>query len=258
MKKQILAVFTLFALMLPGTMTTHAAVIQGGNKADVLIGPDDDNLNNLEIQPAGTVANVSLDNADVLLGNEGNDIIIGLRGSDTMHGGPGSDILIGGLELGTTNPKSDIVFGDNGNDVSIWAGGDGSDAFLGGFGRDALVMGTVDRDGIVPTLTGPVPGYPHGIPTAEVTLQNGFCTLEQVPENSSLGYAFVVRFFTKAAGNPLVATVRVDNEVEQVFCTSQAGPGITFADMKTASPAFVDVTLDEVEEINHTVAAIIR
>jgi len=258
MKKQILAAFAVFTLASLVTTPAQAALIEGSNKPDVLIGADDDNLNNPEIQPAGTAANQSLDNADVLLGHQGNDIIIGLRGSDTMRGGAGSDILIGGLEGGTTNPKSDVVFGDEGNDISIWAGGDGSDAFKGGSGRDALILATVDRDGIVPILTDPVPGFPNGIPTANATGQNGFCTLEQVPASSSLGYAFLVRFFSKAAGNALLATMRVSDDVEQVFCTSETSAEITFADLTEASPAFVAVSPEQVEELNHTVARIIR
>jgi hypothetical protein len=47
-------------------------------------------------------------------------------------------------------------------------------------------------------------------------------------------------------------------EVEQVFCTSQAGGQITFADLTQADPQFVVVTLEEVEKLNQTVAQIIR
>jgi len=258
MKKQILFAIALFTLASALTTTTQAALIKGTNKADVLLGTDDDNLTNIEIQPAGTAANQSLENADVLLGGLGNDVVIGLRGSDTMHGGAGSDILIGGLEGGTTNPKSDIVFGDAGNDISIWAGGDGSDAFMGGAGRDALVLATVDRDGIFPVLTDPVAGFPNGIPTANATGQNGFCTLERIPAESTLGYSFLVRFFTKAAGNALLATMRVDEDVEQVFCTSETTADVTFADLKAENPDFVIVSLAQVEELNSTVAAIVR
>ncbi len=258
MKNQILATLLLFTLALPATTLTPAALIEGSNKSDVLIGADDDNLENPAIQPPGTAANQSLDNADILLGNGGNDVIIGLRGSDTMQGGLGRDILIGGLEGGTTSPKSDIMFGDAGNDIAIWAGGDGSDAFKGGLGIDALVFATVDRDGIVPILTEPVVGFPSGIPTANATGQNGFCTLEQVPEDNSLGYAFLVRFFSKAAGNALLATVRVDDDVEQVFCTSETAAEIAFADLRQATPQFVEVSLEEVEQINRMVAGIIR
>jgi hypothetical protein len=258
MKKQITIALALLTLATP-LAPVHAAVLHGSAAADVLIGPDDDNLDNPTVQPLGTAANQSLDNADVLLGQAGNDVLIGLRGSDVMHGGAGRDILIGGLEGGTATPKSDIIFGEAGNDISIWAGGDGSDAFLGGPGRrDALVFGTIDRVNGVPTLTDPVPGFPHGIPTAEVTGQGGFCTLERVPEDGSLiGYAFLVRFFSKANGTLLV-TVRVDDEVEQVFCTSETAAAITFADLTEDNPQFSVVTHDEVTQLNGVVAQIIR
>ena len=258
MKKQIPVALAFVVVASLLATSSQAALIVGSHKADVLIGADDDNTDNPDSQPPGTAANQSLDNADVILGDAGNDVLIGLRGSDTLLGGSGRDILIGGLEAGTTNPKSDVVFGDEGNDISIWAGGDGSDAFVGGVGLDALVFATVDRTGIVPTLTDPVPGFPFGIPTANATGQNGFCTLERVEDDSTLGYTHLVRFFSKAAGNALLATVRVDGDVEQVFCTSQASATVTFADMTEADPAFVEVSLADVERLNRTVAQIIR
>lgn len=259
MKKQICTTLALLILTSP-IVTAQAAVLEGDSQANVLIGPDDDNTTNPTVQPAEVAANQSLDNADIINGNGGNDVLIGQRGSDVIHGGPGKDILIGGLEGGTPAPKSDVIFGDSGNDVSIWAGGDGSDAFIGGPGnKDALVFGTIDRDASsIPTLTAPVTGFPHGIPTANVSGQNGFCTLEQVPEDSSLGYAFLVRFFTKSAGNALLVTVRVASDVEQVFCTSQESATITFADLTASDPQFVETSEEEVRELNNLVEQIIR
>ena len=232
----------------------QAAFIEGEGGPEVLIGRDDDNTNNPIIQPPGAV-NQSLNNTDILDGKGGNDIVIGLLGNDVMHGGPGGDILIGGIELGVA-PNSDIIFGDEGNDVNIWQAGDGSDAFIGGEGLDAMVFGTIDRVGNVPTLSDPVPGYQQGVPTANVSGQGGFCTLEPIDDDSSLGYEFLVRFFVRATGN-LAVTIRLA-EVEQVFCTSQAGGQITFADLTQADPQFVVVTLEEVERLNRTVAEIIR
>jgi len=188
------------------------------------------------------------------VGGSGNDVLIGLLGSDVLVGGPGNDILIGGTEQGVA-PNSDIIWGGEGNDISIWAPGDGSDAFLGGQGRDAQIFGVIDRVSNVPTLTGTAPGFPHGVPTANVSGQGGFCTLERV-EEPSLGYDFLVRFFVRAGG-ALAVTVRL-SEVEQVFCTSQAGGQITFADLTVDDPQFVVVTLDEVVRLNRTVARIIR
>jgi hypothetical protein len=258
MKKQILTAIAILTLATLVHTTTQAALVEGTRKADVLIGGDDDNVDNPLVQPAGTVANQSLDNADVLVGDAGNDILVGLKGSDTLLGGPGRDILIGGLEAGTAGPKSDVIFGDEGNDINIWAGGDGSDAFMGGQGRDALVMANVDRNGLEPTLTDPVPGFPNGLPTANASGQAGFCTLERIPDAGRFGYAFLVRFFSKAAGNALLATVRVDADVEQVFCTSQNAAAITFADLTADDPQLAEVSLDEVDQLNHTVAQIIR
>jgi hypothetical protein len=231
----------------------QAAFIEGEGGPDVLIGRDDDNTDNPIIQPPGAV-NQSLNNTDILDGKGGNDIVIGLLGNDVMHGGPGGDILIGGIELGVA-PNSDIIFGDEGNDVNIWQAGDGSDAFIGGQGLDAMVFGTIDRVGNMPTLSDPVPGYPQGVPTANVSGQGGFCTLEPV-DDPSLGYEFLVRFFVRATGN-LAVTIRLA-EVEQVFCTSEAGGQITFADLTQADPQFVIVTEEEVERLNRTVAEIIR
>lgn len=150
------------------------------------------------------------------------------------------------------------MFGDAHNDVSIWAGGDGNDAFLGGSGkRDAQVFGTIDRVDGIPTLTGSAPGFPQGIPTADVTNQAAFCTLEPVTEDSELGYAFLIRFRSKATGN-LIVTVRVDDEVEQVFCTSETAAAITYADLTVADPQFVEVSLEEVAQLNRLVSLIIR
>lgn len=244
--------------LLGSVQPLQAAFIEGGSGPDVVIGQDDDNLNNPTIQPPGVPANQSLNNTDILEGDGGNDVVIGLLGNDVLHGGPGDDILIGGTEQGST-PNSDIIFGEQGNDINIWAPGDGSDAFIGGPGRsDALVFGVIDRapqDGqIVPTLTGTAPDFPQGVPTANVSGQGGFCTLEQVDD--SLGYEFLVRFFVRVTG-VLAVTIRT-SEVEQVFCTSLAGGQIAFADLTVANPAFVDVTLEEVKRLNHRVARIIR
>ena len=122
----------------------EAALENGGKGAQGLIGADDDNLNNPVVQPPDTMANQSLNNTDVLIGGFGNDILMGLLGNDVLHGGPGHDILVGGPE--GAPPNSDIIFGDEGNDIKIWQGGDGSDAFIGGPRRDAMVFGTMDRD----------------------------------------------------------------------------------------------------------------
>jgi RTX calcium-binding nonapeptide repeat (4 copies) len=252
------------ATVLAFALTLHVSPVQaaqlvGTSRADVLVGSDDDNLNDLEIQPEGVVANQSLNNADALIGGRGDDVLIGMLGSDVLLGGPGNDVLIGGIER-TAQPNSDIQIGDNGNDVAIWQGGDGSDLFDGGLGRrDALVFGTIDSDPDtdVPILS-PVGGRHAGtgLPTANVSGQGGFCTLEAVADPAARGFEFLVRFFSKATGLLLV-TVRT-RDVEQVFCTAQDAAAITFADLTAPKPDFDEIALDAVADLNADVARMIR
>jgi hypothetical protein len=239
-----------------GPREAFAAFVNARGGRDVVFGPDNDNTANPLIQPPGTAANQSLNNTDIQLGGPGNDVLIGLQGSDVQLGQGGDDILVGGTEQFVT-PNSDIQFGGPGDDVSIWAPGDGSDFFEGGPGRDAQVFGVIDRDpDNIPILTGGTPGFPRGIPTANVTESPGFCTLEQVPAASDLGYEFLVRFFVRATG-ALAVTIRLV-DVEQVFCTSREGGQIIFADLKRAQPQFEVVSLDQVERLNPLVRRIIR
>ena len=65
-----------------------------------------------------------------------------------------------------------------------------------------------------------------------------------------------MRFFSKANGNLLV-TVRT-RDVEQVFCTAEDAAAITFADLTRPDPAFVEIALDDVADVNADVAAMIR
>ena len=250
----------LFALGMAGYVSTPMALVENGKGPQLIIGQDDDRQDNTAIQ-AGAAANQSLNRTDVLEGGSGNDVIFGLNGNDVIDGGPGNDIILGGPDGGPAPggpPNSDIMFGGPGNDVNLWAPGDGSEAFIGGPGRDALVFGTTDREagadpttGVrLPTLLFGVPGFPQGIPTANVSGQPNFCTVEDSP---LAAYERLVRF-RGATGN-IIVTIRV-SEVEQVFC-SQNG-SITFADLTTLSPTFVDVSLQEVETLNSLVRAMIR
>ena len=241
----------------------QAALIEGGNGSQLLIGADDDNQANTAIQ-AGAATNQSLNRTDVLDGGRGNDVMFGLNGNDVMDGGPGDDIILGGPDGGAAPggpPNSDIMFGGPGNDVNLWAPGDGSEAFIGGPGLDAIIFGATDRDAVadpstgvrLPTLFFGVPGFPQGVATAEVSGLGNFCTVEASP---SPGYQYLVRFRSAATGN-IVVTVRV-TEVEQVFCTGQSGASIAFADLTVASPGFDVVSLPEVATLNPVVGAMIR
>jgi len=254
------AAAALLGVWLAPAITTHAFV-DDGHGPQLLIGLDDDRQDNAAIQ-AGAVANQSLNRTDVMVGGSGNDVMFGLNGNDVMDGGPGRDIILGGPDGGAAPggpPNSDIMFGGPGNDVNLWAPGDGSEAFLGGEGRDALIFGATDRDAIadpatgvkLPTLLFGVPGFPQGIPTANVSGLTNFCTLENSP---SPEYQYLVRF-RGAAGN-IIVTVRV-KDVEQVFC-SQGDGSIAFADLTAPSPGFVAVSQADVESLNSLVGAMIR
>jgi Ca2+-binding RTX toxin-like protein len=239
--------------------TAHAAQLVGTNRSDVLIGSDDDDVDDPEIQPPGELPNQSLNDADVLLGGRGDDVLIGMLGSDLLAGGTGNDVLIGGVERGA-QPNGDLQFGEIGNDIALWAAGDGNDLFDGGFGRrDALVLGAID---VTPGTNVPILARADGrrsktgLPTANVSGQGGFCTLEAVADPAERGFEFLVRFFAKADGG-LRATMRT-HDVEQVFCTAEDAAAVTFADLTAKEPAFVEVTLDAVAELNADVARIIR
>ena len=252
----------MLALMLPAR-PTRAALADIDHGPQLLIGRDDDNQTNALIQ-ADAVANQSLNRTDVLDGGSGNDVMFGLSGSDVMNGGPGADIIVGGPDGGAAPggpPNSDIMFGGPGGDVNLWAPGDGSEAFFGDQGRDAIIFGATDREEVADPATGVrlprllfgVPGFPKGIVTANVSGLANFCTLEKSP---IAGFEFLVRFRSAATG-AIAATVRV-KDVEQVFCTGDNGGSIAFADLTDRSPAFRLVGLPEVESLNRTVAAIIR
>lgn len=252
------AAIMLVALGMVDFVGTQSAFFKG--RAQLLIGRDDDRQDNGAIQ-GGAAANQSLNRTDVLVGGPGNDVMFGLSGSDVMDGGPGQDIILGGPDAGPAPggaPNSDIMFGGQGNDVNLWAPGDGSEAFIGGQGRDALIFGATDRETLIDPNTGValpvlffgVPGFPKGIPRANVSGLSNFCTVEDSP---SPAYEHLVRF-RNAAGN-ILATVRV-SEVEQVFCSQ--GGSIAFADLTAKSPAFVAISLGDVETLNSLVRAMIR
>ena len=257
------ALVALVGIILGSARPTQAALVDGGNGPQLLIGLDDDNQANAVIQ-AGAVANQSLNRTDVLEGGRGNDVMFGLNGNDVMDGGQGDDIILGGPDGGAAPggpPNSDIMFGGPGNDVNLWAPGDGSEAFIGGPGLDAIVFGATDRDAVadpstgvrLPSLHVGVPGFPQGIATADVSGLGNFCTVEASPFP---GYQHLVRFRSAATGNVIV-TVRV-TDVEQVFCTSQSGASIAFADLTVASPAFDVVSVSQVATLNPLVGAMIR
>ena len=257
------ASFAMLCLVLASVHPTQAALVDGGKGPQLLIGSDDDQQNNATIQ-AGAAANQSLNRTDVMEGGPGNDVMFGLNGSDVMDGGPGRDIILGGPDGGASPggpPNSDIMFGGPGDDVNLWAPGDGSETFIGGQGLDAIIFGSTDREAVadpatgvrLPTLRFGIPGFPQGIPTADVSGLANFCTLEASPLPA---YDYLVRFRSRASGS-IIVTVRL-RDVEQVFCTDQGGGSIAFANLTDPSPSFVAVSQQEVASLNSLVAGMIR
>lgn len=109
--------------------------LPGARSPLVLIGADDDDTVDPTIQPAGVAANQTLRKGDQLVAGLGSDLLVGRLGPDTLIAGAGDDVMVGGLERGSDPavfPNSDIAFGGDGDDVFVWAPGDGSDAFVGG------------------------------------------------------------------------------------------------------------------------------
>jgi Ca2+-binding RTX toxin-like protein len=208
----------------------EAAVQPGTSGQDVIIGRDNDNAANTFVQPAGVTAKQHLDDTDLLTGGSGPDLLMGLKGDDVLLAGSGDDILIGGNEKGV-GPNSDVLTGDSGNDINIWAPGDGSDLFTGGVGYDVQVLAPFVLDG-----TGkPALFYQRGrqLPHVNAANQPAFrCTIDAVPAAQNLGVDYLVRFF---ANNNLAVTIRL-KDTEKVVCPSPQPGRVTVADLTSPYP----------------------
>jgi hypothetical protein len=237
-----LAVGTLAAgALIAGTPTSSLAFVAPGTSGkDVTVGADNDNAANPFIQPPGVTAKQHMDNTDLLFGRGNDDLLIGRLGGDTLLGGGDSDILIGGPEKGQA-PNSDVLVGETGNDINIWAPGDGSDAFAGNEGWDTMIFAPfVEKSNGSLLLT-----WEHGrkVPHVAIGEQPAFsCTIVRVPASEKLGFQFLVRF--NVNGSPVV-TVR-QKDVEKVFCPSPDAGKAKVAYLTSAHPQFRDVWLSRV------------
>ncbi len=232
------AVPTALSACLLGVLLTPSAtamVAPGTPGADITVGADNDNAHNTFIQPPGVQAKQHLEDTDVLFGRGGGDLLIGRAGSDTLLAGAGDDILVGGPEQGRT-PNSDVLLGEDGNDVNVWAPGDGSDMFLGDQGHDTMIFAPLRlgasgkpalrrADGrLVPQVTtGRLPRFG--------------CTIVAVSPSRRLGFDHLVRFTVD--GKPVV-TVR-QRGVERVICPSPRPGRARVADLRQAHPRFMEV-----------------
>lgn len=219
-----------------------AAALQiGGGGRDVLIGRDNDNATNAFIQPAAVAAKQHLDNTDVVLGGGRDDLLIGLKGNDVLAGEQGDDVLVGGVEKGS-QPNSDVVLGDRGRDVNIWAPGDGSDFFLGGPGYDTHISAPIVLDAAGGVALFPERYGPRQVPHVSIDAKPQFtCTIERVPAELGLGFEFVTRFLVN--GN-LAVTIRL-HEVERLLCPSPNASSVLVADLTQATPGFVERPLSD-------------
>lgn len=107
-----------------GTTNDDVILLKGASAGHYKSGKFTSNSNNLVT-----------DDADTILGGDGNDTINGAGGNDMISGGNGNDRLRGGS-------GNDSISGDNGNDTLH--GGSGNDTLSGGEGNDFIVGGGND------------------------------------------------------------------------------------------------------------------
>lgn len=237
----------------------QAAVIPGTPYPDVHKGLDNDNAQNTFIQPPGVTAKQHLENTDVLFGRGSNDLLIGKLGSDVLMGNEGHDILIGGREGAPfpPGPNSDVLIGDAGSDINIWAPGDGSEVFVGDedanhADRDSMVFApfVLGNNGMDPKL---VYAYGRTIPRVDISNKPQFsCKIERIPAAQKDGAQFVVRFLVN--GN-LAVTVR-QKDVEQVFCPSPTLGKVKFAYLEGPNPTtFKEIWINNIGQ--NTLGAIL-
>jgi len=234
-----------------GSSSALGTVAPGTPGKDVHFGLDNDNATNEFIQPAGVAAKLHMDNTDVLFGRDGGDLLVGNKGSDTLVGGNGPDILVGGPER-ATSPNSDVLMGDKGDDVNIWAPGDGSDVFLGDEGYDTAIfapfVGVSDQVESLQLRQ----WNGRQIPSVEIDALPQFsCTIIPVPPSEQLGVEHLVRF---NVGDSPVVSVRL-RQVEQVLCPG-AHPGqVLVADLSDADPHFSPHPLGDVKGLSGAIIA---
>jgi hypothetical protein len=209
-----------------------ATVAPGTPAKDVTEGLDNDVASNTFIQPPGVSAPQSMQGTDVLFGRGNDDLLQGNLGSDTLVAGAGDDILIGGPE-NFTAPNSDVLLGDSGDDINIWAPGDGSDAFVGDKGWDTMVFapfvlrpnGSIRRERVGGRL----------VPRVDISGNPAFsCQIVKVPRAQKLGAQFLVRF---AVNGVIAVTVR-QKDVERVLCPSPRPGRVRVADLTDHDPTF--------------------
>ena len=233
----------------------------------VLQGTDLNNIGSslLSLNPDGPGGspNQGLRSGDVLQAGSTDSVMIGALGIDVLIGGDGDDVLIGGTEdfnssvdgddRGSDN--RDRAFGGVGNDLFIWAPGDGSDFFDGGPGIDVVAFGILgeQRDSDSGTEGAPFfnvnpPGSDGSLnfdgifldpttnlPIVSVSTSPGFCTVLDQSTNptelATLSLDQLIRFSLRGVANAFDSGERTDDDglrvslsirdVEYVVCTKR-------------------------------------
>ncbi len=183
-------------------------------QADVLIGNDLNSANSANTEIADIYSanrgsngggDQSLQFGDVIEGTAANDLLVGGLGIDILFGGAGDDIIVGGTE-DFNSFNRDRAFGQEGEDVFLWAPGDGNDFFDGGPGLDVVFLSLIgeSRDAHGETYGAPFfavspPGTPGtqdfdgihevepGIPVVNFINSPGFCEIVEGDEQNQAG-----------------------------------------------------------------------
>lgn len=237
------------------------------------VGADNNFSGNPFVQPqdpplAGGGIDQSLNFGDVLEGRDvDDDVLIGGLGVDVLLGKDGDDVLIGGLEHFHPQ-KSDRKFGGPGNDILIWAPGDGSDLLDGGPGEDVLILGLVGEVANGQLVfrvsddqqAGQVYINPATqLPIVDVSHSPGFCSIidrssspDAAIQLEALTLHHLVRFFLRAPADSFESGAQsIDNglrqtmhlrDVEYLICTTRNGGGFEVLDLTVSSPKVVPLT----------------
>ena len=276
------ATFTAMALLGSMVLTDAAEAGRWQKRQNIRIqnvieATDLNNNTNPTVQPqnsalAGGDRDQTLQFGDVLRGTRKDDLIIGKLGTDLLIGNRGNDILIGGTE--DFNPfNRDRAFGGRGQDIFMWAPGDGSDLFEGGRGRDAVLFGKIGEIGESGNIEFNVslPGTPGSqdsdpiflnpktnLPLMDVSGSPGFC--EIIDESNAeggkaaldaLGIDHLVKFFIRGVAKDFAdGKQNIDNglrvtlhlkDVETLVCTNRDGGLIQVYDLKQSPAKEIDI-----------------
>jgi hypothetical protein len=222
----------LLATAIVSGFCTHvnAEIIQG-NDLNSSVGSNE-TISSLYSANRGNGGDQSLQFGDALYGTSNDDVIIGGLGIDVLWGKDGDDILIGGTE--DFNPANrDQAFGGEGNDVFLWAPGDGNDYFDGGNDIDVLVLGLIgestgssDNGELAPFFQVSTSADFDGIyldennlPLIDVANGPGFCDIVERDEDNAADLAalkldHLVRFVIRGKRAAFLASLETDTPLE--------------------------------------------